>query len=70
MNVLQNSISLLLRELLDSQLTDVLKTFQVNVDSSAEDMSLLPNMEPLHLGQPLDLGGRTTYVGRLEGSQC
>ena len=55
-----------LREPLDNQLTDVLKTFQVNVDSSAEDMALLPNMEPLRLGQPLDLGGRTTYVGGLE----
>ena len=55
-----------LREPVDDQLTDVLHTFQANVNNSAEDMALLPNMEPFHLGKPLELGGRTTYVGGLE----
>ena len=55
-----------LREQADDQLTDVLHTFQANVDNSAEDMALLPNMEPFRLGKLLELGGRTTYVGRLE----
>jgi hypothetical protein len=55
-----------LREPEDDQLTDVFETFQANVNNSAEDMALLPNMEPFRLGQPLDLGGRTTYVGGLE----
>jgi hypothetical protein len=60
-----------LRESVDDQLTDVLSTFQANVDNSAEDMALLPNMEPFRLGKPLDLGGKTTYVGGLEeGSQA
>jgi hypothetical protein len=60
-----------LREPEDDQFTDVFKTFQANVDNSAEDMPLLPNMEPFRLGQPLDLGGRTTYMGGLEeGSQA
>lgn len=59
-----------LREPLDDQLTDVLTTFQANVDNSAEpeDMALLPNMEPFRLGKPLDLGGKTTYLGGLEKS--
>jgi len=55
-----------LREPEHDQLTDILETFQVNVNNSAEDMDLLPNMEPFRLGQPLDLGGRTMYVGGLE----
>jgi hypothetical protein len=60
-----------LREPADDQFTDVLKTFQATVDNSAEDMALLPNMEPFRLGKPLDLGGKTTYVGGLEeGSQA
>jgi hypothetical protein len=60
-----------LRESVDDQLTDVLSTFQANVDNSAEDMALLPNMEPFRLGKPLDLGGKTAYVGGLEeGSQA
>ena len=60
-----------LRELVDDQLTDVLSTFQVNVDNGAEDMALLPNMQPFRLGQPLDLGGKSTYLGGLEeGSQA
>ena len=57
-----------LREPVDDQLTDVLKTFQASVDNSAENMALLPNMEPFRLGKPLDLGGRSTYVGGLEES--
>lgn len=60
-----------LREPVDDQLTDVLSTFQVNVNNSAEDMALLPNMQPFRLGQPLDLEGKTTYLGGLEeGSQA
>lgn len=62
-----------LREPMDNQLTDVLNTFQANVDNtdSAEDMALLPGMEPFRLGQPLELGGNLTYIGGLEeGSQA
>jgi hypothetical protein len=57
-----------LREQEDDQLTEVLNTFQANVDNNADDMALLPNMEPFRLGQPLDLGGKSTYVGGLEES--
>ena len=58
-----------LQEPTDDQLTEVLSTFQVNLDNNdAEDMALLPNMEPFHLGQPLDLGGRSSYLGGLEKS--
>jgi hypothetical protein len=57
-----------LREPIDDQLTEVLDTFQANIDNNAEDMALLPNMEPFRLGQPLDLGGKSTYVGGLEES--
>lgn len=53
---------------MDKQLTEVLDTFQANLDNDAEDMALLPNMEPFCLGQPLNLGGRSTYLGRLEES--
>ena len=49
-----------LQEPADDQLTDVLHTFQANVDNSTEDM------EPFCLDKLLELGGRTTYVGRLE----
>ena len=57
-----------LREPTDDQLTDVLNTFQANFDNNAEDMALLPNLEPFRLGQPLNLGGKSTYVGGLEES--
>jgi hypothetical protein len=55
-----------LREPMDDQLTEVLNTFQANIANDEEDMALLPNMEPFRLGQPLDLGGRSTYMGGLE----
>ena len=55
-----------LREPMDDQLTDVLDTFQANHDNNTEDMALLPNMEPFHLGQPLNLDGRFNYIGGLE----
>lgn len=50
-------------------MTDVLDTFQVNLNNSAEDMALLPNVEPFHLGKLLDLGGKSTYIGGLGNSQ-
>jgi hypothetical protein len=56
-----------LREPMDDQLTDVLNTFQAN-NADPEDMDLLPGMEPFRLGQPLDLGGKTTYLGGVEES--
>ena len=31
-------------------------------------MALLPDMEPFCLGRPLDLGGRSAYLGGLEAS--
>jgi hypothetical protein len=57
-----------LREPMDDQLTEVLYTFQANLNNNAEDMALLPNMEPFRLGQPLDLGGKSNYMGGLEES--
>ena len=57
-----------LREPTDNQLTDVLETFQANLDNDAEDFALLPNMEPFRLGQPLDLGGMSTYIGGMSDS--
>ena len=57
-----------LREPTDDQLTEVLDTFQANLDNNADGMALLPNMEPFRLGQPLDLGGKSTYMGGLEES--
>lgn len=61
----------MLREPMDEQMTEVLNTFQANLDNNAEEMALLPGMEPFRLGQPLDLGGKSTYVGGLEeGSQA
>jgi hypothetical protein len=61
-----------LREPMDDQLTEVLNTFQVNLNNNtdSEGMALLPNMEPFRLGQPLDLGGKSTYVGGLEESSA
>ena len=55
-----------LREPADDRLTEVLDTFQANIDNNAEGMALLPNMEPFRLGQLLDLGGQSTYMGGLE----
>ena len=55
-----------LREPVDDQLTEELLTFQANTINNAEGMDLLPNMEPFRLGQPLDLGGKSTYLGGLE----
>ena len=60
-----------LRERMDNQLTEVLNTFQANLDNkllNAEDMALLPNMELFRLGQPLNLGGKSTHMGGLEES--
>ena len=57
-----------LREPMDDQLTEELNTFQANLDINTEDMVLLPNMELFHLGQPLNLGGKSTYMGGLEES--
>ena len=51
---------------MDDQLTEVLNTFQANLDDNAEGMALLPDMDPFRLGQPLDLGGKSTYMGGLE----
>ena len=57
-----------LREPAEDQLSDVLDTFQADLDNSPDDMALLPNMEPFRLGRPLDLGGKSTYIGGLAGS--
>jgi hypothetical protein len=57
-----------LREPRDKHLTQALNTFQANLDNDTQDMALLPNMEPFRLGQPLNLGGRSTYLGGLEES--
>ena len=57
-----------LQEPIDDQLTEELNTFQANLDNDTKDMALLPNMEPFCLGQPLNLGGKSTYMGRLEES--
>jgi hypothetical protein len=57
-----------LREPRDKHLTQALNTFQANLDNDAQDMALLPKMEPFRLGRPLNLGGRSTYLGRLEES--
>lgn len=59
----------MLREPADDQMTDVLDTFQANINNSAQDMALLPNIEPFRLGKPLDLGGKSTYIGGLEDSE-
>ena len=55
-----------LREPVDDRLTEEIHTFQANLVNNAEGMDLLPNMEQFRLGQPLDLGGKSTYVGGLE----
>lgn len=57
-----------LREPIYDQLTDVLDTFQANLENTIEDFELLPDMEPFRLGQPLDLGDKFNYIGGLEGS--
>ena len=53
---------------MDDQLTEELNTFQANLDINTEDMVLLPNMELFCFGQPLNLGGKSTYMGGLEES--
>jgi len=58
----------ILQEPVDDQLTEELHTFQANLNNSAEGMDLLANMEPFRLGQPLALGGKSTYMGGLEES--
>ena len=57
-----------MQEPIDNQLTEELDTFQANLNNDTEDMALLPNMEPFRLGQPLNLGGKSTYMGGLEES--
>ena len=57
-----------LRELMDQQLTEALSTFQANLDNDMEDMALLPDIKLFRLGWPLDLGGRSAYLGGLEAS--
>ena len=66
-----HSLLEMLREPMNDQLTNVLNTFQASVDNATDDVALLPNMEPFRLGQPLNTGGKSTYIGGLEeGSQA
>jgi hypothetical protein len=49
----------------DEELTDILSSHQ---QSAQEDqgMSLLPNVEPFHLGRPLVVGRDVNYIGGLD----
>jgi hypothetical protein len=38
------------------------------VEEDPDNVPLLPNMEDFHLGQPLDLGNHTYYIGGMESS--
>jgi hypothetical protein len=57
-----------LREPVNDQLTNELATFQAGAEQDDDGIALLPDMEPFRLGQPLDLGGRSSYIGGLENS--
>lgn len=61
----------MLREQSGEQLTDILATHQMTLEQDINDcmMPLLPNMEPFRLGQPLEIGGRSNYVGGLGSSE-
>ena len=51
----------------DEILTDILGTHQQTSARPDDDMPLLPNMAPFHLGQPLGVGG-SNYIGGIDVS--
>lgn len=61
-NVYRNLLNML-RGQRDDQLTNSLTSYEAEVDSAPTDLPLLPNMEPFRLGRPLNIGGRSDYIG-------
>jgi hypothetical protein len=50
------------------EVTEILTSYQENLEEEPDNVPLLPNMEEFRLGQPLDLGGNACYIGGLESS--
>ena len=57
-----------LRERSHEQVTEILTSYHVNAEEDPGNVALLPGMEDFRLGQPLDLGSNTCYIGGLESS--
>lgn len=55
-----------LRERSPEQVSEILTSYQANVEEDPDNVPLLPNMEDFRLGQPLNLGNKTCYIGGLE----
>ena len=50
------------------EVSEILTSYQANLEEEPDNVPLLPNMEEFRLGQPLDLGRNTHYIGGLESS--
>jgi hypothetical protein len=57
-----------LRERCYEEVTEILSSYQANLEEDSNDVPLLPNMEAFRLGQPLDFGNNTCYIGGLDSS--
>jgi len=60
-----------LRERSPEQITEIVTSYQGNVEeleADPDNIPLLPNMEDFRLGQPLDLGNKTCYIGGIESA--
>jgi hypothetical protein len=55
-----------LRERSPEQITEILTSYQANLEEDPDNVPLLPNMDDFCLGQLLELGKNTTYIGGLE----
>lgn len=56
-----------LHEGLDEHLTEIITHYKTH-GQELDDMPLLPNMDAFRLGQPLNLGANSNYIGGLDGS--
>jgi hypothetical protein len=50
----------------DEVLVDILSNHQQTSSQPDADMPLLPNMQPFRLGQPLNAGRNTDYIGGID----
>ena len=55
-----------LRERHHEQVAEILTSYQQNREEDPGDVPLLSGMEEFRLGQPLDLGNNTCYIGGLD----
>ena len=55
-----------LRDGSNKELTNVLNSHQPSAQPDQEDMALLPNIGPFHLGHLINVGTNTNYIGGLD----